>query len=133
MPVRVRQRAPSRLSHSSARSRALPLHRSGELLDEPRLDQLTLAADGGPPIDRKRRAEAKKLTGEKFDACVLAVLGQAKGTPVGAAYLSARVGGPRWKLQASLRRLVDAKLVERSGTTSATRYWINDACEESRP
>lgn len=50
-----------------------------------------------------------------------------------AAYLRARVGGPRWKLQASLRRLVNAGLVERSGSTSATRYWIVRAREESRP
>lgn len=103
-----------------------------ELLEEPRLDRVTLAADGGPPIDHGRRAAAAKLTGERFDECVRAMLDEAGGVPVGAGYLRARVGGPRWKLQASLRRLVEAGVVGRSGSTSATRYWIR-AGEGRRP
>ncbi|MFO7563572.1 MAG: hypothetical protein R6X02_13075 [Enhygromyxa sp.] len=111
----------SHLEHGGPRAPLLRGLTLGELLEDPRLDQLTLADDGGPPIDRQRRAEAKQLTGEQFDEYVRATLEQA-GEPVAAAYLRARLGGPRWKLQASLRRLVAAGLVERSGTTSATRY-----------
>ena len=70
-----------------------------------------------------RRMAVEQLTGREFDACVLRTLREA-GTKVGAAYLRERVGGPRWKLQASLGRLFDAGLVEREGTTSATRYWF---------
>ncbi|HLT36772.1 MAG TPA: hypothetical protein VK034_10810 [Enhygromyxa sp.] len=123
-------------SHLQQNGPRAPLLRDltlGELLEDPRLDPIRLADDGGPPIDRKRRAQARRLTGEHFDACVRAVLDEASGTPVGAAYLRARVGGPRWKLQASLRRLVNAGLVGRSGSTSATRYWILRAREERRP
>jgi hypothetical protein len=116
-------------------SRALLLRELtlGELFEEPRLDRVRLAADGGPPIDRGRRAAAVELTGERFDECVRAVLHEAGGVPVGASYLRARVGGPRWKLQASLRRLVEAGVVERSGSTSTTRYWIARANEGERP
>jgi len=78
--------------------------------------------DGGPPIDRAALEEAKKLSGEAFDQRLLAVIRQAGAHAVSAGYLRARVGGPRWKLQASLRRLVDLGEVERSGVTSSTRY-----------
>lgn len=71
------------------------------------------------------RAMAKDLTGSRFDTCVLRALREA-GLPVRASYLRERVGGPRWKLQASLGRLFDAGLVDRKGTTSATRYWFLD-------
>src|SRR5690606_17821402 len=86
-------------SHLEQNGPRAPLLRDltlGELLEDPRLDQVTRATDGGPPVDRKRRAEAKRLTGERFDECVRAVLDEAKGASVGAAYLRARVGGPRW-------------------------------------
>jgi hypothetical protein len=96
----------------------------GELLAAPDLDQITLPEDGGPPVDRKRLEAAKRLSGAGFDECVREVIAEASQTPVGASYLRARVGGPRWKLQAALRRLVDAGVVERSGSTSGTRYRI---------
>jgi len=76
-------------------------------------------ADRGPPIDDVR---AERCTGEEFDSLVHEVLNQAAG-PVGAAYLRARVGGPRWKLQATLGRLVDAGKVARRGVTRGTCYW----------
>jgi hypothetical protein len=104
----------------------------GELCEDPPLDPIRLADDGGPPIDRRRRAAAMKLSGEPFDECVRAVIDEA-GMLVGAAYLRARVGGPRWKLQGSLRRLIDRGLVERSGTTSATRYRIARGRAGTRP
>jgi hypothetical protein len=122
----------SHLERNGSRARVLRNLTLGELCEDPRLDQITLAADGGPPIDRRRRADAMKLVGEHFDECVRAVLDEASGVPVGSAYLRARVGGPRWKLQASLRRLIEAGLVERSGSTSATRYWIAHARGGSR-
>lgn len=84
--------------------------------------ELELPDDGGPAIDRGALEQAKRLTGEAFDACVLRVLDGAGGRPVSASYLRARVGGPRWKLQGSLKRLVDAGEVERRGVTSSTRY-----------
>jgi hypothetical protein len=81
-----------------------------------------LAVDGDPPIDRQRLRAAEQLRGEDFDECVRATIDEAGSSRVRAAYLRARVGGPRWKLQASLRRLVDAGVLERSGSTNATRY-----------
>ncbi|MCA9701936.1 MAG: hypothetical protein KC431_30725 [Myxococcales bacterium] len=83
---------------------------------------LETPADGGPPIDHPLRVAAEGLEGDAFDRVVLRVVRQAAGRAVSASYLRARVGGPRWKLQNSLRRLVDAKLVARSGITSSTRY-----------
>jgi hypothetical protein len=95
----------------------------GELFEDPdELDQIAAKTDGGPPVDRKRLEAAKKLTGADFDDCVRAVIDEA-GSPVAASYLRVRVGGPRWKLQGSLRRLVSSGVVKRSGSTSATRYW----------
>lgn len=84
--------------------------------------ELELPDDGGPAIDRGALEQAKRLTGEAFDACVLRVLDGAGGRPVSASYLRARVGGPRWKLQNSLKRLVESGKVERRGVTSSTRY-----------
>lgn len=77
--------------------------------------------DGGPPILQGRLERARRAMGAEFDDFVRAVLVEAHA-PVAASYLRARVGGPRWKLQDSLRRLVDAELVARSGVTSGTRY-----------
>ena len=68
-----------------------------------------------------RRFVAQRAYGPRFDALVHAVLVEAR-RPVGAAYVRARLGGLRWKLQGSFRRLVSAGLAERSGTTSNTRY-----------
>lgn len=123
----------SLLEQEGARALLLRELTLGELCEEPRLDQITLAADGGPPIDRGRRAAAVELTGERFDEHVRAVVEEARGVSVGASYLRARVGGPRWKLQASLRRLVEAGVVDRSGSTSATRYTIVRVCERHQP
>lgn len=83
---------------------------------------LHLPDDGGPAIDRAALELAKRSTGEAYDACVLRALCSAGGRAVSASYLRVRVGGPRWKLQGSLRRLVDAGDVERRGVTSSTRY-----------
>ncbi|PRP92228.1 hypothetical protein ENSA5_50300 [Enhygromyxa salina] len=84
--------------------------------------ELELPDDGGPPIDRGALEQAKRLSGEAFDACVLQAICSAGGHAVSARYLRVRVGGPRWKLLSSLRRLVEAGEVERSGVTSSTRY-----------
>jgi hypothetical protein len=83
---------------------------------------IELPDDGGPLVDRSALEQAKRLNGQAFDACVLEAICSAGGEPVSASYLRARVGGPRWKLQNSLRRLVDAGEVERDGVTSSTRY-----------
>jgi hypothetical protein len=91
-----------------------------ELL-ETQLD-ITIPDDGGPPIDPIALEQAKRMSGEAFDRRVLEVVRGAGGRPVSASYLRARVGGPRWKLQSSLRRLADAGHVRREGVTSSTRY-----------
>jgi hypothetical protein len=84
--------------------------------------QIELPEDGGPPIDRAVLELAKRSNGEDFDQFVLDAIIAAGGRAVSAGYLRARVGGPRWKLQGSLRRLVDALKVDRNGVTSSTRY-----------
>ena len=89
---------------------ALARLRVCELL--PPADSIDLAL-----LDRARRAQ-----GEAYDALVLEVVRQAYPTRVDATYLRARIGGPRWKLQKSLGRLVRGQLVLRSGKTSGTRY-----------
>lgn len=93
-----------------------------ELLEsETRIDT---TEDGGPPIDRTALEQAKRLSGDAFDQQMLEVIRNAGGRAVSASYLRARVGGPRWKLQASLRRLADLGQVERTGVTSSTRYRV---------
>jgi len=84
--------------------------------------EVELPDDGGPAIDHATLAQAKRVRGEAFDSCVQRVLDAAGGRPVSASYLRARLGGPRWKLQNSLRRLVAAGTVGRRGVTSSTRY-----------
>ncbi|PRQ02742.1 hypothetical protein ENSA5_20940 [Enhygromyxa salina] len=84
---------------------------------------LQLPDDGGPLINRALLERAKRADGEVFDALVESVILDSPHTAVSAKYLRARLGGPRWKLQAALARLVAAGVVERGGKTSATRYW----------
>jgi hypothetical protein len=94
----------------------------GELIE---LDvDLDLPEDGGPPVDRSTLELAKHSNGEIYDGLVYDVIVAAAGHPVSASYLRARVGGPRWKLQGSLRRLVDAGKIHRNGVTSSTRYRV---------
>ena len=88
------------------------------------IEQITIGELLGFTAHRPRPSAveiAKASTGADFDRIVLSVITEA-GRWVGARYLHERVGGPRWKRQASLARLVEAKLVERRGTTSATVY-----------
>jgi len=87
------------------------------LLEQIRVADLWTAKD---PV----RAQVERESGPTFDACVLRVLREAS-RPLRASDVRERVGGPRWKLQASLGRLVAAGLVARKGATSATRYWFN--------
>jgi len=115
----------SQLECDAPRAAVLRKLTFGELLAGPKpehLERIAPAKDGGPAIDRKRLELAKQLGGPEFDRILHAVLIEAGGQAVAASYLRVRAGGPRWKLQASLRRLVDAGAVERSGTTSSTRY-----------
>ena len=98
----------------------------GELLSDPGFDLQQHPSDGGPPPDYSRLEAAQRLVGEAFDACICEVLEEAGARSVGAAYLRARVGGPRSKLQAALRRLLAAGTIARSGTTSGTRYHLAD-------
>ena len=93
---------------------------TGKWLERVRVGDLWTKAER---VDLNGLARAMKLRGPEFDACVLEVIREAPGV-VGASYLRARVGGPRWKLQASLGRLAAAGEVQRSGSTSATRYRI---------
>ena len=91
----------------------------GELFTEP-----PRLSGHEPLIDLRRLEAAKRLHGERFDDVVRQVIAEAEaeGKAVGAACITARVGGPRWKVQASLRRLLDSGAIERTGATSGTRY-----------
>ncbi len=117
------------LARTDARSEALRSVTIGELLAPARertADRRREPAGvrgAEPQIDLVRLRRASKLFGERFDAIVLEVITEA-GQPVAAGYMRARVGGPRWKLQASFRRLVEAGKLERSGVTSSVRYWL---------
>ena len=71
---------------------------------------------------RSRFARAACAKGEAFDAFMLEVLREAAPREVAASYLSARLGGPRWKLRHSLARLESQGLVIRKGATSDTTY-----------
>lgn len=104
----------------------------GELLCEPDPRAIRLPGDGGPPIDPARLDEAQRQSGATFDQHVREVLSEAGGRAVKARYLRARLGGPRWKLQGGLNRLVAAGVVERSGTTSGTRYRLAEREREER-
>lgn len=90
-----------------------------ELLAEP--PKQVLPRDGSPPIDLARLQAAQHSSHAAFDHYLRQVLAEA-AQPVGASYLRARLGGPRWKLASALARLIDSGIVERTGTTSATRY-----------
>jgi hypothetical protein len=107
------------------------------LLSDPDPDALERPPDGGPAPDRGRLEAARRMDGERFEACICEVLDEASDRPVGSAYLLARVGGPRWKLKTALLRLIAAGTVERSGTTSGTRYRLashrRNASEASDP
>jgi hypothetical protein len=79
------------------------------------------ATTDAPSIDHVRRRQAIQQSGAEFDRLVFEVLCEVRDD-VASGYLRARLGGPRWKMQGSLGRLVGAGKVVRSGTTSATRY-----------
>ncbi|EDM78361.1 hypothetical protein PPSIR1_05916 [Plesiocystis pacifica SIR-1] len=76
----------------------------------------------------ERLEAARQATGELFDEFVREVLDEAMSDPdvdqgwIDGRFLRNQVGGPRWKLQASLTRLVNAGQVERKGRTNSTRY-----------
>jgi len=72
-------------------------------------------------LEAASKFDGAKLRGPDFDAVVLRVLAEHR-RGMSRAELIARVGGPRWKLQASMRRLEGAGKVARTGITSATRY-----------
>lgn len=74
-----------------------------------------------PGIPRVRLVQARRASGHAFDELVCRVIVEA-GRRVGASHLRAHLGGPRWKLQASLARLVGAGRITRIGTTSNSRY-----------
>ncbi len=103
------------LDRGGARALVLGSLTVGELL----ADVFPGSEDGGPPISPRRLSAASQARGREFDAYVREVIAEAT-RPVAASYLRARVGGPRWKLQAALGRLILAGLVERRGMTSAS-------------
>lgn len=72
-------------------------------------------------IDPVRRRQAMRCNGAAFDQLVFETLCEARDD-VASGYLRARLGGPRWKMQKSLHRLVAAGKVVTSGATSATRH-----------
>ena len=89
------------------------------------IGELVARAHGRPSerIDVERLQRARAASGPAFDALVLEVIQEACGC-VGASYVRARVGGPRWKLQASIRRLEESGAIKRTGATSSVRYHL---------
>lgn len=81
-----------------------------------------LMTDPGVKVGQVRLARARRATGDAFDEMVLAVLTELWPKPLAAFEVRARLGGPRWKLQASLGRLVAARKAVRKGNTSGVRY-----------
>ncbi len=108
------------VEHAGPRASLLRELTLGELIHESRM----VTIDGGGVVDPHRLRAAERASGAAFDEHVRAVLAEAGGEAVGAGYLRARVGGPRWKLLGALSRLVAAGVVERTGVTNGTRYRI---------
>jgi hypothetical protein len=75
------------------------------------------------PINSERLVRAQTLSGADYDAVVLEIVDEA-GDWVRSSYVKARAGGPRWKVQNSLGRLVEAGRLKRQGTTSGTVYRV---------
>jgi len=105
----------SHVERNGARSAAIRELTLGELMAR-------TAIAASPSLKAARLAAALGASGPEFDEHVREVIAEAGGRAVAAAYLRERVGGPRWKLQSSLGRLLNAGLITRSGTTSSTRY-----------
>lgn len=82
------------------------------------------AIDDTDAVDGVRLARARRLKGPDYDAIVLEVLREAEGEWVAPSFVEDRAGGPRWKRQNSLNRLIEAGKVERTGKTSSTNYRI---------
>jgi hypothetical protein len=87
-----------------------------------RLTVHELMHDPGVEIAHVRLVRARRSTGVAFDKLVLAVLTERWPQPVAAFELRAQLGGPRWKRQAALRRLVAAGKARRTGSTCDARY-----------
>lgn len=111
--------------------RAMSEHPLAELLsfvergDDPRarqLGELTLRELADPPECGQRALWAPFVDGADFDAFMLELLRELHPRAAKAADLRAQLGGPRWKLRASLERLEAQGLVVRSGMTSDTSY-----------
>jgi hypothetical protein len=101
------------IKRGGPRAAALGKLTIGELLDGP--------CEKPTSIDRARHRRATRCNGAEFDQLVFEVLCEAQDD-VASGYLRARLGGPRWKMQKSLRRLHEAGKVVTSGATSATRH-----------
>jgi hypothetical protein len=87
-----------------------------------RLTVRELMHDPGVEMARVRLARARRSNGDEFDELVLAVLVELWPNPVAAFEFRARVGGPRWKVLASLGRLVAAGKAIRTGNTCGVRH-----------
>lgn len=87
-----------------------------------RLTIRELMHDPGVAVARVRLVRARRSTGVAFDNLVLDVLIDRWPQPVAAFELRAQLGGPRWKRQAALGRLVAAGMATRTGNTCDARY-----------
>jgi hypothetical protein len=86
-----------------------------------------LMHDPGVELARVRLARARRSTGVAFDNLVLDVLIDQWPRPVAAYEFRARVGGPRWKVLASLGRLVAAGKAIRTGNTNGVRHTASES------
>ncbi len=82
----------------------------GNVIGEIRVCELLEAREGSAP-------------NSDYDSRIVEVVRAASTMSVSPAYVRERVGGPRWKRQAAILRLVEAGQIVRTGVTSGTRYW----------
>ncbi len=82
----------------------------GQVIGQIRVCELWEARDGGP-------------SSADYDERIVEVVRAASTMSVSPAYVRERVGGPRWRRQAAILRLIDTGRITRTGRTSGTRYW----------
>lgn len=87
-----------------------------------RLTVHELMHDPGVETACVRLVRARRSTGVAFDNFVLDVLTERWPRSVAPFELRAQLGGPRWKRQAALGRLVAAGKATRTGSTCDARY-----------
>ncbi len=109
-----------------------------ELVDRPEtlLSELStlMLGDLGEIIGEIRicellEARAMSASRSVYDRRIVEAVQAAATLSVSPAYIRERVGGPRWKRQDAILRLIESGEIVRTGTTSGTRYWSGNKSE----